>query len=186
MSSSPNISVRPEYEAELVDRTNQLLQRAGDQAVEDRAVERQQRQEYRESAAYHGGWVPGGASEEQRQELRGDYERRQQWNGLIESGTASANASARSIEDMKPPAEMTEPEIVTEARDIHAHFTQLMERFEGTPSGPERSQIREEMKPLVIRENELREEYTGRVKAEMSPVELSQDRVPEQSIGYAR
>jgi hypothetical protein len=81
---------------------------------------------------------------------------------------------------------MTKPEIVTEAREIHAHFTQLMERFEGTPSGPERSQLREEMKPLVIRENELREEYTGRMKAEMNPVELSQDRVPEQSIGYAR
>jgi hypothetical protein len=186
MSSSPNISVRPEYDTELVDRTNELLQRAGDRAVENRAVEQQQRQEYREAAAYRGGWVPGGATEEQRQELRGDYERRQQWNGLIEGGTVSASAPERSVQDLKPPAEMTKPEIVTEAREIHAHFTQLMERFEGTPSGPERSQLREEMKPLVIRENELREEYTGRMKAEMNPVELSQDRVPEQSIGYAR
>jgi hypothetical protein len=41
------------------------------------------------------------------------------------------------------------------------------------------------MKPLVTRENELREEYTGRVKAEVSR-EVSQDRVPEVSMGYGR
>ena len=88
------------------------------------------------------------------------------------------------MQDLKPPAEMTKAEIVTEAREIHAHFAQLMERFEQTPPGAQREEIREEMKPLVTRENELREEYTGRAKAEMSPAELSQDRVPQQSIGY--
>ena len=80
---------------------------------------------------------------------------------------------------------MTKQEIVTEARELHAHFSEMMSRFETMQPGPERAQLREEMKPLAIRENELREEYTGRVKAEVSR-EVSQDRVPEQSIGYGR
>jgi hypothetical protein len=173
------LNERP-IDAALIESTNQMLRRAAEHAVEDRATEQRQRQEYREAAAVSGGWVPGGASDEQRQELRADYQRRQEWNGLIEGGSVSANGQERSVQDLKPPTDLTKTEIVTEARDLHAHFQQLMERFEQS-SGADRLQIREEMKPLVTRENELREEYTGRVKAE-----LSQDRVPEQSIGYGR
>ena len=197
MSSSPNISVRPAYteaelrekaaafdqrfgnsaseflngaerpvDRELIDSTNEFVRRAADRAGVDRALDLQ---------------VPGGASDEQRQELRADYQRRREWNGLIDGGSVAAKAPERSIQDLKSPSEMTKPEIVAEARDLHAHFTELMQRFEQTPAGPERSHLRDEMKPLVLRENELREEYTGRVKAEMT-----QDRVPEQSIGYGR
>jgi hypothetical protein len=166
---------------ELIDSTNEFLRRAADRAGLDRALELQERQQFREAAAVHGGWVPGGATEEQRQELRADYQQREEWNGIIEGGSVAAKAPERSIQDVKPPSEMTKPEIVAEARDLHAHFKELMQRFEQTPAGPERSHLRDEMKPLVLRENELREEYTGRVKAEMT-----QDRVPEQSIGYGR
>jgi hypothetical protein len=221
-----------EHDAELVERTNQLLQRAIVRALEDRAAEQQQRQEYRESAAYHGGWVPGGATDAQRDELRGDYQRRQEWNGLIkdapetpygrytdkeiaaERGTLekeflslkdASSSRAQEIADNlgaiseeeqyrngikearhKAPAEMTKPEIVTEARELHAHFQQLMDRFEQAPAGPQRMELREEMKPLVTRENELRDEYTGRVKAEMSVSQFGQDRIPEISVGYGR
>jgi hypothetical protein len=173
-----------ELDRELVDRTNDMLQRAGDRAEQDRTIEQRNTQEFREQAAVSGGWMPGGATDAQREELHGDWQRRQEWNGMIEGGSVAANAPERSVQDLKPPAEMTKPEIVTEAREIHAHFVQLMERFESTPAGSQREEIRQEMKPLVTRENELREEYTGRVKAEMSPAELSQDRVPQQSISY--
>jgi hypothetical protein len=138
------------------------MERAGERAVAERAAEQAQRQEWRAA-----------------------HERRQEWRGLIEAGSVSANGQERSIQDLKPPAEMTKPEIVVEARELHAHFQQLYERFEQA-AGSERAQLREEMKPLVTRENELREEYTGRGKAKMSVSQLSQDRVPEQSIGYAR
>ena len=123
--------------------------------------------------------------EPQRQEWRADWERRQEWNGLIEGGSVSTNPQERSIQDLKPPNELTKQEIVTEARELHAHFSEMMSRFETMQSGPERAQLRDEMKPLVTRENELREEYTGRVKAEVSR-EVSQDRVPEVSMGYGR
>jgi hypothetical protein len=144
-------------DAELVKSTNEFLVRAGDGAVAERA-----------------------ADIAQRQEVRGDYERRQEWNGLIEGGSVSVNGQERSVQDLKPPVELTKQEIVSEARELHAHFQQLMDRFDQAPAG-QKAEIREEMKPVVTRDNELREEYTGRVKAE-----LSQDRVPEQNIGFAR
>ena len=123
--------------------------------------------------------------EPQRQEWRGDWERRQEWNGLIEGGSVSTNPQEQSIQDLKPPSELTRSEIVTEARELHAHFSEMISRFDTMPPGPERTQLRDEMKPLVSRENELREEYTGRVKAEVSR-EVSQDRLPEVSMGYGR
>jgi hypothetical protein len=176
---------RPSIDPAEIQRTNEFIERAGDRAVEERTVQQQQTQETRERAAVSVGWVPGGATDAQRDELRADWQRRQEWNATIEGGSVPANAPERGIETLRPPAEMTKPEIVTEARDIHAQFVQMMERYEQT-SGTERSQLREEMKPLVTRENELREKYTGRVKVEMSPNQLSQDQVPEQSIGYGR
>ena len=124
-------------------------------------------------------------SDEQRHELRGDWQRRQEWNGLIEGGSVAANPQERSVQDLKPPAEMTNQEIVNEARELHAEFSAKMARWEGMPAGPEKTELREEMKPLAIRENELRQEYTGRVKAEVTR-EVSQDQVPEMSVGYGR
>ena len=63
---------------------------------------------------------------------------------------------------------------------MHAHYEQLKERYEQA-SRSERPEIREEMTPVVDRERELRQEYAGRLKPE-----LTQDRVPEQDIGYSR
>ena len=70
-------------------------------------------------------------------------------------------------------------EIVAEAREIHATFKQLSDRFEQAPVD-QRAEIREEMEPLVHREQELRQEAAGRLKPEWS-----RDRVPEQ-LGYSR
>ena len=68
---------------------------------------------------------------------------------------------------------------------MHARFSGMMERWDEMPAGRQRDELREEMKPLVLRENELREEYTGRMKAAEISRDL-EDRVPEQSIGYGR
>jgi hypothetical protein len=82
--------------------------------------------------------------------------------------------------ELKPAAQLSDREIVTEAREIHANFRRLSERFEQAPAA-QRAEIREEMAPLVDRERELRQEAAGRLKPE-----LSQDRVPEQQMGYGR
>jgi len=87
----------------------------------------------------------------------------------------SAEAAGR---DIRPVEEMTNREIVSEARELHAHFRGLAERYEKAPA-MEKAEIREEMAPLVNRENELRQEFTGRLNPEMK-----QDRVPEQQISY--
>ena len=80
----------------------------------------------------------------------------------------------------KAPAEMTPAEIAKEARQLHGRFQQLSARYEGA-SGEQRAEIREQMQPVVDRERELRKEFIGRLKPE-----VTQDRVPEQSIGYGR
>jgi len=146
---------------ELARSTNEFLHRAGELAEADRA-----------------------AREAQRREWRGERERRREWNAMIDGGQVAANGHERSVRDLRPASEMTKEKIVGEARELHAHCKQLHDRFE-TSNGPEKLRIREEMKPLVTRENELREEYTGRVKAEVSR-EVCQDRVPEVGVGYGR
>ena len=83
------------------------------------------------------------------------------------------------MREMKPPSQLSDREIVKEARDIHEHFQQLVERFEQAPL-PQRAEIRQEMAPLVSRERELRQEVLGR----MSP-EITRDRIPE-PMGYSR
>ena len=143
---------------ELIERTKVFLTRVAEHAAEEREAELEQRQIIRESAAFHGGWVPGNPTEEQRQQLREDYVRRQEWNDLIEK---------RSVAEaqQKPITEMTREEIVSEARLAHAQLAQLNERLERA-EGKGRAQIREEMKPFAKRENELRDEYLSRRKAE--------------------
>jgi len=155
---TPSVDEGVEDRRELIERTKEFLTRAAERAGEDREAELEQRQIIRESAAFHGGWVPGNPTEEQRQQLREDYVRRQEWNELIEK------ASAEEAQH-KPITEMTGEEIVSEARRAHAQLAQLSERLEKA-EGTERAQIREEMKPFAKRENELREEYLSRRKAE--------------------
>jgi len=218
MSSSPNISVKPEYteeelreraaafdqrfgnnaleklngqapiDRELIESTNEFLRRASERATQDRAVEQiefRERQERFAAVAGPGEWVPGAESQERRQQLREDWQRRQDWNETIKGGAVSADTPERSLQDLKAPSQLTNPEIVTEARELHARFSGMMERWEEMPAGRQRDELREEMKPLVLRENELREEYTGRMKAAEISRDL-EDRVPEQSIGYGR
>ena len=143
---------------ELIERTKEFLTRATERAAEDREAELEQRQIIRESAAFHGGWVPGNPTEEQRQQLREDYVRRQEWNELIEK------ASAEEAQH-KPITEMTREEIVSGARLAHAQLAQLNERLKKA-EGTESAKIREEMKPFAKRENELRDEYLSRRKTE--------------------
>ena len=143
---------------ELIESTKEFLMRAAERAAEDRQAELEQRQIVRESGAFHGGWVPGDPTEEQRKQLREDYLRRQEWNELIEQ---------KSVDEprQKPITELTREEIVGEARLVHAQLAHLNERLEKS-EGAERAQIREDMKPFAKRENELRDEYLSRRKAE--------------------
>lgn len=143
---------------ELIQSTKEFLARAADRAVGERAEEMEQQKIFRESSAFHGGWVPGDPSEEQRQQLREDYKRRQEWNELLDKAPVESR-------QLRPLAEMTQHDIVHEARVVHAHLVQLNERFEKL-EGNEKAQMREDMKPLAKRENELRDEYLARRKGE--------------------
>jgi hypothetical protein len=80
---------------------------------------------------------------------------------------------------LKPTNQLTNREIVAEARELHSHFKELSQQYDQAPT-PQRAHLREEMEPLVNRERDLRQEYTGRATQE-----LGLDRVPEQ-IGYSR
>jgi hypothetical protein len=80
---------------------------------------------------------------------------------------------------LKPVGQLTNQEIVGEARELHAHFEQLSERYEQARPA-QRAELREEMQPLVNRERALRQEYTGRTTQG-----LALDRAPE-DISYAR
>lgn len=85
------------------------------------------------------------------------------------------------IEKPASPAKMSTPELVAEAQGLHQQFERLHERYEQAPPSA-RAEVREEMLPVVQRENELRAEYGSRVAPE-----LSRDRVPEGpqvSLGY--
>jgi len=150
-------------DTELVRSTKEFLVRAAVRAEEDRAEDLEQQKLIREASAASGGWVPGNPSEAQRQELRADYQRRQEWNSLIEGGSVAADSQERGIQDRNPPAQLSKQEIVTEAREVHARLEQFTERFEQAQSS-ERAQLRQEMKPLAVRENELRDEYMERIK----------------------
>jgi hypothetical protein len=128
--------------------------------VADHAAEQQWREQQRpafEAAARAGAWAPD-------------------WVGAGVSGSAAE----RSVQDLKPVAQMSNQEIVSEVRGAHEQFQKLSEEF-ATASADRRAELRQEMQPLVNRERELRAEFTGR----LSP-ELTQDRVPEQQIAFSR
>ncbi len=95
----------------------------------------------------------------------------EQKNGLTEE---------RKMQDLKPVAQLSNREIVSEARELHAQFQQLSEHYQQAPA-TQRAEIREEMQPIVNRERELRQEFTGRVNPE-----ISRDRVSEQQISFGR
>jgi hypothetical protein len=80
---------------------------------------------------------------------------------------------------LKPVGQLSNQEIVGEARELHARFERLSEQYNEASAG-QRPEIRDEMQPLVNRERELRQEYTGRTIQE-----LALDRAPEE-ISYAR
>jgi DNA-binding transcriptional MerR regulator len=82
--------------------------------------------------------------------------------------------------NLKPAAQLTNEQITAESRDLHSRYERLMERYEKAPAS-QRAEIRQEIEPVVNRERELRQEYTGRTNPE-----LTQDRVPSQQIGYSR
>ena len=78
----------------------------------------------------------------------------------------------------KPAGQLSDKEIVTESRDLHAKFEVLSEQYR-TAQPDQRPAIRQEVEPLVAREQEIRQEAKGRMAAQ-----ISQDRVPE--ISYSR
>ena len=83
-------------------------------------------------------------------------------------------------QNLKPASQLTNEQISAESRELHSRYERLMERYEQAPPS-QRAGIREEIKPVVNRERELRQEFTGRTNPE-----LTQDRVPSQQIGYSR
>ena len=175
---------------ELVESTNLFLQRAAARADDDRNEELTKRQIAREQSAAAGGWIPGGATDAQRQKLRGDHARRQEWRELMAVDTAAAGTAgmAETGQNMterdlalraaefdrwfavqRPVTELTKEEIVIEARQIHASLEEMGGRLD-TLESAERLELRDQMKPLAVRENALRDEYLGRVKAESRTV----------------
>ncbi len=97
---------------------------------------------------------PGAAERVTASDFRLDQERRREWNTLLEERAAAPVAA----KELKAVVEMTPQELVDEARHQHAHFMQLHERFEKA-EGDKQLQLREQMKPIALRENELRDRY---------------------------
>jgi hypothetical protein len=96
-------------------------------------------------------------------------------------GVAISDRRERSQQkEMKPANQLTNQEIVEEARELHSHFKQLSEEYRNSPA-TQRAHLREEMEPLVDRERTLRQEYTGRATQQ-----LSVDRAPAQQIAFSR
>ncbi len=94
---------------------------------------------------------------------------------------AEPHEAGREVEaKLRPPFDLSNEEIVAEARDLHSCFKGLSEQYKTRPIA-ERLEIREQMEPLVNRERELRQEYTGRVSQE-----ISKDRVPELQVELSR
>ena len=104
---------------------------------------------------------PGAAEQVSPSEIRLDHERRREWDALIEGGSAMAgvvDTTDRAYSALVPVSELTGDDVVVEARDIHARLEELSNRLDGV-EGEERLKLRDEMKPLALRENELRERY---------------------------
>jgi hypothetical protein len=98
----------------------------------------------------------------------------------LEALKSHVTDSVGQTQKLRPVNQLTNVEIVVEARELHSQFKQLSEQYNQAPA-PQRAHLREEMEPLVNRERELRQEYTGRATPE-----LSRDRVPEQQIAFGR
>ena len=100
-------------------------------------------------------------------------------------GSLSPQRGAKEVvmneqQNLKPVGQLTNQQLVAEDRQLHDHYTQLMERYNQAPEN-QRAEIRREMEPVVNRERELRQEFIARFKPE-----ISQDRVPDPQIGYSR
>ena len=115
------------FNAELVNSTNQFLQRAADRADDDRTEDLTRKQ-------------------------------KQEWNGLVAGGVAAAGVIAVSS---RPVGELTKDELVTEGSGVRARLDDLSAKLDNVEEA-ERLKLRDEMKPLATRENELRDEYVGR------------------------
>jgi hypothetical protein len=97
---------------------------------------------------------PGATERVTGPDFRLDQERRREWNALLEERATAPEAA----KELKGLVDMTLQELVDEARQQHAQFLHLHERFEKAETD-ERLQLREQMKPIALRENELRDRY---------------------------
>ena len=95
---------------------------------------------------------------------------KQEWNGLVVGGTATPGAIAVSS---RAASELTKDEIVTEGRGLRTRLDGLAAKLDSaldSSEHEERMKIRDEMKPLAKGENELRDEYFERDRAETRAV----------------
>ena len=86
----------------------------------------------------------------------------------------------QSQQRKKPASEMANAEIVKEIHESHTQFRDLTVRYESSGTPEQKKEIRQQMQPIVDRERELREEYTGR-----SNPEVTRDRVPSTNVGVS-
>jgi len=103
----------------------------------------------------------GAAEQVSPSDVRLDHERRREWDALIEGGSATAgvvDTADGAYSALVPVSQLTRDEVVVEARDIHARLEEMSNRLDGV-EGEERLKLRDEMKPLALRENELRDRY---------------------------
>lgn len=80
-----------------------------------------------------------------------------------QNGHFKALAAAQKTEP-RPVSQMTREEILTESRDLHSQFREMLGRFKDLRDPERRTELREEMGPIVKRESELRTEYGARVQ----------------------
>jgi len=98
--------------------------------------------------------------------------------GASNSKKETVMADENVSRELKPAGQLSDKKIVTESRDLHARYEVLLEQYRTAPAN-QRPEIRQEIEPLVAREQEIRQEAQGRMAAQ-----VSQDRVPE--ISYSR
>lgn len=79
-----------------------------------------------------------------------------------------------------PAAQLSNQEIVAEARTTHQQFQSLSQEYAGASEG-RRAELREEIQPLVDRARDLRQEYSARTQPE-----LRQDQAIDQQISLGR
>jgi|GEM_PF-4636615 len=85
---------------------------------------------------------------------------------------AARHSAEQAVENAAPTVrrnvpEMSNRQILSEVSNLHNAFQQLSARYEKAGTLEERAALRDQMRPIVNREGELREGYLGRITQEI-------------------